>query len=340
VVVTMKIFFALIFLSVASILVSSTRDATEYLQLWTQFKQTHNKIYLTTEEESNRHSIFISNVDRIDQLNHDRNPRTYYAINQFTDMTRPEIMAYFNHPDFKAHHDRNSADRMGISADRLGISADSIPDAVDWREKGAVTPIGNQGQCGSSPYWSSIVSMEGAWAIAGHPLANLSVQQIIDCSSSLGNYGCGGGEMTYSFQYILNTGSETAEDYPYTGNDDSCHFNAQKIKAKFSSYKNIPEGDEAAFTEALAMVPVAAAVNAADNGFEFYQSGIYDSPTCDQTGPCHGIGVVGYGSNDQGEYYILKNTWGTTWGIKGYMLLARNKGNMCSIASYGSYIVV
>jgi len=182
--------------------------------------------------------------------------------------------------------------------------------------------------------------MEGAWAIAGNKLIKLSTQQINDCSRTFGNEGCSGGLMTDSFEYILSVGgSESAEDYPYKGVDDNCTFNAKKIVAKFSSVKSIPPGDENAFTEALAMVPVASAVNAADQGFQFYKSGIYSTTTCNQL-PCHGIGVVGYGSNDKGDYYILKNTWTTDWGMDGYMLLARNKGNMCSIASWGSYVVI
>jgi len=248
-------------------------------------------------------------------------------------------MSYFNHPDFKAQQQMKSSGRASVH-ERKPVSAGTIPTSVDWREKGAVTAIQNQGQCGSSPYWSAIVSMEGAWAIAGNPLVNLSVQQIDDCSSSYGNYGCGGGEMTNSFEYIIKAGgSETAEDYPYTALDGTCNFNIQKVRAKFSSYKEITAGDEQAFTEALAIVPVATAIDASDNGFQFYQSGIYDSTTCTSQ-PCHGIGVVGYGINSQGEYYILKNTWGTSWGMNGYMLLARNKGNMCGVASYGTYIII
>jgi len=88
------------------------------------------------------------------------------------------------------------------------------------------------------------------------------------------------------------------------------------------------------------MVPVASAINAADQGFQFYKSGIYSTTTCNDSQACHGIGVVGYGFNDQGDYYILKNTWTTDWGMNGYMYLARNKGNMCWIASWGSYVVV
>jgi cathepsin L len=247
-----------------------------------------------------------------------------------------EVMSYFNHPDFH-HYQRKHPSGESLYIKRSG----PIPAAVDWRTKGAVTPIGNQEQCGSSPYWSAVVSMEGAWAIAGNPLTNFSVQQINDCSGSFGNQGCNGGFMTSSFSYVISTGGvERAEDYPYTGTDDTCTFNARKVMAKFSSFKNIPAGDEQAFTEALTIAPVASAVSAQDTGFLYYSSGIFDSATCNTTQPCHGIGVVGYGSNEQGDYYILKNTWGVTWGMEGYMYLARNKGNMCNIALDGSYIIV
>jgi len=239
-------------------------------------------------------------------------------------------MAYFRHPDYKP----NTAGPFHVKTNA------PVPAGVDWRAKGAVTAIDDQLQCGSSPYWSAVVSMEGAWAIAGNPLTNLSAQQISDCSGSYGNMGCDGGEMTSSFQYVIAEGSEKTTSYPYTGNDDTCEYKAAQVYARFSSYKVIPAGDEAAFTEALAMVPVATAVNAQDSGFQFYTSGIYNSTTCNQSEACHGIGVVGYGTNSIGDYYILKNTWGPTWGMDGYMLLARNAGNMCQIASQGTYIIV
>jgi len=215
-----------------------------------------------------------------------------------------------------------------------------IPTSVDWRDAGAVTPISDQGQCGSSPYWSAIVSIEGAWKIAGHPLTVLSTQQILDCSENEGNQGCNGGEMTSSFQYVIDAGGlETAADYPYAnGTQNDCAFNPSKVLVKLKSFV-AAQPTEQSVTAALAICPVASAMDASDTSFQFYTGGIYSSEKCtNQTD--HGIGVVGYGENSDGKYYILKNTWTETWGMKGYMYLARGKGNMCGIESDVSYAVV
>jgi len=181
--------------------------------------------------------------------------------------------------------------------------------------------------------------MEGAWQISGKPLVALSTQQILDCSTSYGNQGCNGGEMTFSYQYVIGVGGiESATSYPYqNGNQGNCVADKTKFVANFTKYVELP-GDEISFTNALAIVPVGTAVNADD--FQFYQSGVYSDPKCNNLGPNHGIGVVGYGALSGNDYYILKNTWGTGWGMQGYMYLARNKGNMCGIATYGTYIIV
>lgn len=116
--------------------------------------------------------------------------------------------------------------------------------------------------------------MEGAWEIKGNKLVALSVQQIMDCSGSFGNQACNGGEMTWSFQYVIAAGGiESEADYPYqNGNQGNCTFDKRKVVAKFTSYKELP-GDETTFTQALTIGPVATAVNAQDTGFMYYTSG-------------------------------------------------------------------
>jgi len=164
----------------------------------------------------------------------------------------------------------------------------------------------------SSPYWSTVVSIEGAWKIAGHPLTNLSTQQIIDCSRPEGNRACGGGLITQSFQYVLDAGGiESAEDYPYRPDENpKCEFDPKKITARIKSFVVVPS-DEQSFTSALAICPVATAIDASGPRFQYYKSGIYNDKC--STEPNHGIGVVGYGENSDGKYYILKNTWTTAW---------------------------
>jgi len=218
------------------------------------------------------------------------------------------------------------------------ITKRTIPTSVDWRTKGAVTPIQNQGQCGSSPFFSAVVSMEGVWQIPGNPLVKLSEQQILDCDSV--DQGCNGGWMDDAFKYVIQAGGiESEKDYPYNATQNpNCLFDKNKISAKFSSYIDVTSGSDQDLTEALTICPVASAIDGA-NGFEYYQSGVFNSSTC-TTNPDHGIGIVGYGVTNQNvPYYILKNSWGTGWGLEGYVWTLRT-GNMCGIASVASYIVV
>jgi len=182
--------------------------------------------------------------------------------------------------------------------------------------------------------------MEGAWKIAGNPLIPLSVQQILDCSSNQGNEGCNGGWMDWSFAYIILCGGiESNFSYPYTGLQGNCQFNSKKVVAKFSSYVNVTANSEADLTIALTIAPVATAVNVV-NSFEYYSSGIYNDSTCTSQYVEHGIGVVGYGVLQGQQYYILKNSWSTAWGMQGYMLMARNANNMCGVANAASYVIV
>jgi len=311
---------------IASVLCSS-----HFRPQWLEFKQKHGKVYETQVEEEYRYNIFKANVAKISDLNQKYNPLTYFGINLFADLTLDEFRMHFS------SFVNITSERNGPYAHR--IKPKTIPPSIDWRTLGAVTPILNQGQCGSSPYFSAVVSMEGAWEIAGNELVALSVQQILDCSGPQGNQGCNGSLMTNSYQYVITAGGiESAKDYPYqNGNQGACKADKSKFVARFKSYKALP-GDEKTFTEALAIVPVGTAVNA--DSFQFYTSGIYSSSSCANLQPNHGIGVVGYGSLSGRDYYILKNSWGTGWGMAGYMLLARNQGNMCGIATYGSYIIV
>jgi len=309
-------------------LAAAFRTNSQYQDLWLTFKRDHQRNH---REEVWRFKIFKKNVDLIDSLNLKYNPHTYFAINFFADRTQSEKQQYRQ----GVTRSTNPASEVGA----LETLSKDIPDSVDWRDQGAVTPIGRQGQCGNSPYWSAVTSLEGAWKIAGNPLVPLSVQQINDCSGPEGNFGCNGGFMTSAFQYVIDAGGiESAKDYPYNGSDVACTFDKSKVVAKFRSYVNVSV-DEQSFTTAISICPVATAIDGSDPGFKFYQSGIFSSTTCSPS-PDHGIAVIGYGQNSDGKYYILKNSFGPEWGMNGYMLLARGKGNMCGILTYASYVVV
>jgi len=276
---------------------------------------------------------FKKAIEVVASLNKEHNPDTYYALNRFADYTEEEKEKLI-HSGVK----REPGQRPHSRPLSRGGQAKAIPSSVDWRTKGAVTSIKTQNvACSTSPYYSALVSMEGAWAIAGHPLVSLSLQQILDCDKL--DMGCDGGWMYNAFQTVLNQGGiESERDYPtINGSNPNCLFNPSKITAKFSSYVNVTSDDKH-LMEALAMVPVASAVDATGN-FIYYQSGVYQGGS-QFTNPDLGIGVVGYGATKKGiPFYILKNIWGTEWGMDGYMLIKRGNNN-CGICDFASYAVV
>jgi len=219
-----------------------------------------------------------------------------------------------------------------------------IADSVDWREKGVVTGVKNQEQCGSCWAFSATGAVEGAWAIkyGAKKLVSLSEQNLIDCSGDYGNYGCDGGLMDNAFEYIFqNRGIDTEDSYPYTGVDGSCKYSANSVGASVYSYADVNPGSERELTNAIGTAgPVSVAIDASQASFQFYSSGVYFEPSCSSYQLDHGVLAVGYGSQNSQDFYIVKNSWGPEWGSNGYILMARNKHNNCGIASAASYPLV
>jgi len=218
--------------------------------------------------------------------------------------------------------------------------------SVDWRTKGAVTPVKNQAQCGSCWAFSTTGSLEGANQIKTGKLVSLSEQQLVDCATAEGNQGCNGGLMDDAFKYIEHDGLETESDYPYTGRDGKCSADKAKEQVKVASFVDVKASSGAAFKAALDKGPVSVAIDAAGIMFQLYHGGIMKGGGLFGCGTSldHGVLAVGYGSENGSDYWIVKNSWGGSWGEKGYLRMAADytstDAGTCGIQLQASYPVV
>ncbi|XP_061820404.2 pro-cathepsin H isoform X1 [Nerophis lumbriciformis] len=291
----------------------------------------HNKVY-NSKEYFHRLRIFIENKKMVDV--HNAESHTYtMGLNQFSDMTFEEFKNFF-----LLQEPQNCSATKGNHVSRSG----PYPKVVDWRAKGNfVTPVKNQGHCGSCWTFSTTGCLESVNAIATGKLISLSEQQLIDCAQNFNNQGCMGGLPSQAFEYIkYNNGLMTEEDYPYKGYDDTCHFHPPLAAAFVHEVVNISSYDEDAMLDAVARL------NPVTFGFEVtadfmhYKDGVYTSTLCKNTADKvnHAVLAVGYGVDDNNTtpYWIVKNSWGVAWGVDGYFMIEREK-NMCGLAACASY---
>lgn len=311
--------------------------STPVEDLWQNFKVEHGKQYAHKTEEMVRKQVFSENLKRIEMHNYlySKGIKSYtLGVNKYADMEHSEFVKLMN------GYRRNMSQPQGATYMSPLVKME-VPDSVDWRTKGYVTPIKDQGHCGSCWSFSATGALEGQHFRQTGKLVSLSEQNLVDCSRKYGNNGCEGGLMDFAFEYIKdNKGIDTEESYPYEAKDDTCRFKSSTVGATDVGFTDIPEGDEDKLKEALATVgPISVAIDAAHPSFQLYKTGVYDEPQCTENLD-HGVLAVGYGTIDGKDYYIVKNSWGTTWGDQGYILMSRNKNNQCGIASKASYPMV
>ena len=302
----------------------------ELQKVFTHWAAKHGKVYANSEFQS-RFQIFKSNAQYVHQFNSAGNHTFTVSLNKFADLTGKEFAAVYNGLKVKSLPPR---------ANPVDLNLIRLPASVDWRTKGAVTPIKNQGQCGSCWSFSTTGSTEGAHVLqARKSLVGLSEQNLVDCSQSYGNEGCNGGLMDDAFKYIIaNKGIDTEASYPYTAETGTCHFNPANVAATLVSYQDVASESEPALTQAVAeRGPVSVAIDASHNSFQLYSGGVYYEPECSTTALDHGVLAVGYGASGSQDYYIVKNSWGTDWGMNGYIWMSRNRNNNCGISTMASY---
>ena len=297
---------------------------------WTDYLKRYNKSY-SNDEEILRKDIFYKNLAKIEQFNQ-KYTHLHLSINEFADWTTEEFLQL-------------TQMRPRVAPIRqLSYSKNwqkSLPVYVDWRTKGAVTPVKNQGQCGSCWAFSTTGSVEGAYAIKTGKLVTLSEQQLVDCSSD--NNGCSGGLMDNAFKYVEEYGLEGETEYNYTAHDGICSYNRSLANVKINGYQDVPKNDEMALMAAVARQPVSVAIEADQSIFQFYSRGVIAVKDCGVQLD-HGVLVVGYGVENSTKYWLVKNSWGESWGDHGYFKLERTNSSdsqgTCGVAKQASYPVI
>ncbi|CAO2834682.1 unnamed protein product [Amaranthus hypochondriacus] len=325
------IFFTLHFFILLHISYSSS-SSSDLFESWCK---KHGKTYPSEEERLHRLKIFEDNLEFVNGHNSLGNSTYTLELNVYADLTHHEFRASklglssFYANDLIRLKKSNPVQRPDVS----------VPDSLDWRTQGAVTNVKDQGNCGACWSFSATGAIEGVNKIVTGSLVSLSEQELIDCDRGY-NEGCDGGLMDYAFQFVLdNHGIDTEKDYPYEGRQRNCNKNklARRV-VTIDGYADVPPNNEKELLKAVAAQPVSVGICGSEKGFQLYSKGIFNGPC--STSLDHAVLIVGYGSENGVDYWIIKNSWGTKWGMNGYMYMQRNTGDasgICGINMMPSY---
>jgi len=321
-----KLFFVVVCCLCFQISLSATSytDA-EYQDAFTSWMHDFSVSY-DADEFQTRYSIFQANMDFVQTFNARGGHQV--GLNRFAALSNAEFRAVYL-PGLTRPSTRDVS-VPEFSGEGMRVSRAT---SVDWRTSGAVTPIKDQGQCGSCWTFGSAGAIESTYKISTGTLVSLSEQNLLDCVTD--SDGCSGGSPYYAFQYVVNNGGiDTEVGYPYTGTQATCAYSSTNKGADITAFSSVT-ATEAALQAAVTNQPCVVAIDAGLESFQLYASGIYNDSAClsDANDLDHAVVVVGFGTNSSGDYWIIKNSWGTTWGVAGYFYLARNAGNRCGVAT-------
>ncbi|XP_028749525.1 procathepsin L-like [Peromyscus leucopus] len=302
---------------------------------WHEWKTRHGKTY-SMNEEGQKRAVWENNRKMIELHNEDYAKGKHgfsLEMNAFGDLTNiefKELMTGFQGQETK---------EMKVFQEPL---LGDVPKSVDWRKHGYVTPVKEQGSCGACWAFSAVGSLEGQMFRKTGKLIPLSEQNLIDCSWSYGNIGCDGGLMEPAFQYVKeNRGLDTRVFYPYEARNGPCRYDPKYSAANATGFVKIPVSEDVLMRAVATVGPISVGIDSHHHSFRFYKGGMYYEANCSSNNLDHAVLVVGYGEESDGKkYWLVKNSWGEYWGMKGYIKMARDRNNNCGIASYAIYPTV
>jgi len=291
---------------------------------FSDFLVKYNKRYVTQAEYATKLAIFQKNLEIVEQMNADQDTATF-GVTRYMDMSTEEFRSTMLMPAGSIPPKRVKP-MIDFPHDNI-----DLPSSFDWSSKGAVTPVKDQGQCGSCWAFSATESVESSWFLANNPLVSLAPQQIVDCDKT--DEGCNGGDTITAYAYIMSAGGLEAEkDYKYKEKDGKCEFQAAKIAGKIKSWSYVTKtkNETEVLYKMYAQGPVSICVDAST--WQFYDSGVISKNCANDLDHC--VQITGFRDetvkSTKYPVWVIRNSWGDSWGEKGFILVERNK-NLCGV---------
>jgi C1A family cysteine protease len=313
------IFLVTLFVVSVFAIASETELRTQFLQ----FQKQYNKVYSSAHESERRFAIFKKNLQQAAEIQKRERGTAKYGMTKFSDLTPAEFRQFYLMP--KSIHANKTYDSSRLVGN---VPVPETPqDGMDWRDKGVISHVYDQGQCGSCWAFSATETVESYWKLCTHPLPSLSPQQVVDCDTT--SYGCDGGWTEHAYNYLIGAGGQDSwKSYPYTAQDGTCRFKKTDVVAKIAKWVYVTQSkdEKAMLNWVTSKGPMSVCVDA--ETWSSYQGGVVK--TCGKEID-HCVQVTGYSTESGVPAWHVRNSWGTDWGVSGYIYVERGH-DVCAIA--------